>query len=115
MTSLTRQIGGALGVAAIGSGMALVYNSYLAQELHNFVPSARESISGSIQQTLSYATATANNAPAAAAKDAHVQALHLGAIGSALVAFIGALVALIWLPRNSSASSVATAPTEAMA
>jgi EmrB/QacA subfamily drug resistance transporter len=106
VSNTVRQVGGALGVAALGAVLSSVYRS----NLDAGVPAAaRESISGA------YGVAERAGAAGPAliqnANDAFLVAVHYAAIGSTVFALLGALVALIWLPGRRSAA--ASPPTTA--
>jgi MFS transporter, DHA2 family, multidrug resistance protein len=98
-----RQVGGALGVAVLGSVLAAVYRSQIGDL--DFLPGpartvARESISGAYGVA---AEAGAAGGPLLrAANDAYVAAMHWAAAGSAVVAVLGIAVVLAWLPRRSA-------------
>jgi len=111
-----RQIGGALGVAVLGSVLAAVYKQEIADTAAQMPAgpardAATESISGA------YGVAE-HAGPAAqglitAANEAFVSAMHWAAAGSALVALIGAAVVLAWLPSRSAPHGPETAAVAA--
>jgi MFS transporter, DHA2 family, multidrug resistance protein len=96
-----RQVGGALGVAVLGSVLSASYRSGITPALSE-LPERAQSLAGeSIGGTL----LLAEQLPVAqayplerAAVDAFVQAMHTTALCSAAVALVGALVVLRWLP-----------------
>jgi MFS transporter, DHA2 family, multidrug resistance protein len=99
-----RQVGGALGIAVLGSVLSAVYRSRVDGTLDGLPApartAARESISG--------AYGVAERAGAAAptvihtANEAFVAAMHWAAAGSAVVGVLGIGVVLAWLPRRSA-------------
>ncbi|WTW94562.1 MFS transporter [Streptomycetaceae bacterium NBC_01309] len=104
VTNTVRQVGGALGVAVLGSVLSSVYRDEIAGK---GVPKGADE---SIEATLG---AAAHAGPTGAgwvdpAKDAFVQAMHYSALGSAIVGAIGAVVVFKWMPRKS----VETAPDQ---
>jgi EmrB/QacA subfamily drug resistance transporter len=101
----TRELGGALGVAVIGSIMSSLYASQLSHALPDGVPApvaaaARASIGAGVQISGSFGAEIAD-----AARDAFVQAMSRASIVAALVAGLGALIAwrtLAWDDEPSS-------------
>jgi DHA2 family multidrug resistance protein-like MFS transporter len=106
VSNTIRQVGGALGVAALGAVLSSVYRDDL---VGNVPAAARESIAGA------YGVAERAGAAGPAliqnANDAFMSAVHVASIGSTVFALLGALVAAIWLPGKRSAA--APAPTTA--
>jgi EmrB/QacA subfamily drug resistance transporter len=105
-----RQIGGALGVAVLGSVLSGVYRGQISGQLRGLPAGARDAAAESVSAT--YAAAgqvggTAGNALLGAANDAFVTAMHWSAAGSAVAALIGVLAVLRWLPRHSAAHPTA--------
>jgi hypothetical protein len=109
----TRQIGGALGVAVIGSVLASTYGSAIGDFLSGTgaPPDAIEAAEGSIGgafavaenlQTLPVPNATdAAQALISTANDAFVDAMHWGLLVAAISTFIGALVVAVFLPARA--------------
>src|SRR4051812_16832906 len=117
VSNTIRQLGGALGVAALGAVISSVYRSQLGAAADGLPPAAasvaRESISGA------YGVAE-HAGPAGAAliqhaNDAFLTAMHDASIGSTVVALLGALVALIWLPGKRPANAPAPTSPEGLA
>jgi MFS transporter, DHA2 family, multidrug resistance protein len=104
VSNTLRQVGGALGVAVLGSALSQVYRSEIAGQLGGLPAAVRDQASESIAATY----AVANNAgPAGSAligpaNSAFVQAMHWSAGGAAIAALIGALAVLRWLPRQAA-------------
>jgi EmrB/QacA subfamily drug resistance transporter len=104
VSNTIRQVGGALGVAVLGSVLSAVYrgqvNPYVGDLPASARGAARESVSGG------YAVAEHLGAAGRAlidhVNDAYVQAMHYSAIGSAVAALIGLVVVSGWLPRHSA-------------
>jgi DHA2 family multidrug resistance protein-like MFS transporter len=105
-----RQVSAALGLAVLGSIVAGVYRDQVSPATQTLPAQAKTAASESI--TGAYGAAE-RIGPAAqplldAANAAFVNAMHWAAIGSLIVALIGAVVAGIWLPRRIAPI---TAPT----
>ncbi|HEY3481046.1 MAG TPA: MFS transporter, partial [Streptomyces sp.] len=98
-----RQVGGALGVAVLGSLLATVYRHGVQDHLGTLPPAARHSAGESIEATLGIADKLgAKGQPLIQpANDAFIHAMHLTAIGSAAVAFVGTVVVLLFLPAKA--------------
>jgi EmrB/QacA subfamily drug resistance transporter len=114
----TRQVGGALGVAILGSVMSSAYVSRVdAAMAGRPVPASARSL---IRDSLGGALQVANRLPGAlgdrinsTAKDAFMIGFHRGALVAAGAAFVGAMVAFRWLPaREAEPSEVAASADE---
>jgi EmrB/QacA subfamily drug resistance transporter len=112
-----RQVGGALGVAILGSVLAASYSAQLGGAVDALPASARAEASQSIVGTLeAVRQAEDGGDPEAAraaadlvdaAREAFVAAMHLTAVFTAAAALIAAAVVLAWLPgKRSRVSSV---------
>jgi EmrB/QacA subfamily drug resistance transporter len=102
-----RQVGGALGVAILGSVMASAYATRLGDSVDGLpAPArddARESIVatlGAVQQAQGGDVEVARSAAAvvAPAQDAFVGAMHLTALGTVAAALVATTVVLVWMP-----------------
>jgi EmrB/QacA subfamily drug resistance transporter len=103
VSNTVRQVGGALGVAVLGSVLSQVYRGEMAGPLSVLPAGVREAASESLAAT--YAAA-ADAGPAGAAlldpaNGAFVHAMHWAAGGSAIAALLGMVAVLRWLPRHS--------------
>ncbi len=103
MNDVTRQAGGALGVAIIGSIFASAYRARVEDGLADLPPRAAE-LAG---ESLGAAVRVAGELPAeagaqlfAAAGQAFTDALGIGAAAAAVVVFAGALAVLRFLPAR---------------
>ena len=103
MNDVTRQVGGALGVAVVGSLISTVYASRVADDTAALPEAARVSAEDSVGQANAVA-ATLGEADGAAlagaAADAYTAALGIGLTVPALLALIGAVVVRRWLPAR---------------
>jgi EmrB/QacA subfamily drug resistance transporter len=114
VSNTVRQVGGALGVAVLGSVLSEVYRGAMAGPLSGLPAAARDAASESLAAT--YAVA-ADAGPAGAAlldpaNSAYVQAMHWAAGGSALAGLIGVAAVLRWLPRHSVRHAPIVPPAE---
>ncbi|MCX4484224.1 DHA2 family efflux MFS transporter permease subunit [Streptomyces anulatus] len=109
-----RQVGGALGIAVLGSVLSTVYRGDIEGHLGAVPAGVREVAGESIEATLGVAEKlgpVAGKPLVAAANDAFVSAMHVTALGSAAVALIGAVVVGLFLPGRTPEAT--GAPAEA--
>ena len=110
-----RQVGGALGIAVLGSVLAAVYRARIHDQASALPAAGRHAASESISGA--YATAQhlggAGSRLIDTANSAFVDAMHAAALGSVLVALTGVIVVLAWLPRRSAVLPVPEAPAGA--
>ncbi len=113
----TRQMGGAVGVALLGSLMASRFSSEMVHQLSGIVPA---SVLGVAKTGISQALGSATQDPAAqpyssqiiaAAKNSYVSGFHLAVVVAAVVILIAAAGVMIWLPAR--ATDAEPAPAEA--
>jgi EmrB/QacA subfamily drug resistance transporter len=103
-----RQVGGALGVAILGSLLAASYSGHLGGAVDALPAGARAEASQSIVATLEAVGRVQEGGDAEAARaaadiveparEAFVAAMHVTAVVTAAAALIAALVVVIWLP-----------------
>jgi MFS transporter, DHA2 family, multidrug resistance protein len=113
VNTTVRQVGGALGVAILGSILSAGYRAGITPSLSVLPESVREVAGESIGSTQIAAAALppgAREQLEAAAVDAFIGGMHAAATGSAIVAFLGALVVLRWLPGRSRTPAVEVVP-----
>ncbi len=113
-----RQVGGALGVAVLGSVLSVVYRSQISEHLTRLPATLRDAASESIASTYAVAARMGGQTGAALigpANDAFVQAMHWAAGGSAVAALAGAAAVIRWLPSQSVHQPAAPAPAAAAA
>lgn len=102
----TRQVGGAVGVAVVGSVFTSIYASQLADSMtgKSISPQALTASKEGIGNAFAIASKAGGQAGAelvAAAKSAFVDAFHAGLLVGAGVALIGAIAVLIWMPARA--------------
>ncbi|HUR22885.1 MAG TPA: MFS transporter [Acidimicrobiales bacterium] len=95
----TRQVGGALGVAILGSLLASTYRSSLGTSVSE---AARASVGGALAVARDMG-GEQGAALARAAKQAYVDGMSVGVLVAAGVALVGGLVALLFLPSHAPA------------
>jgi Na+/melibiose symporter-like transporter len=111
-----RQVGGALGVAVLGSVLAAVYRDRIAASVSGLPKPVRDAASESISGAYGVADRLG---PAAgdlirAANETFVSAMHYAAWGSAVTAVLGVIVVLIWLPSRSVTDVPVPSPVETL-
>ena len=104
MNDTTRQIGGAIGVAVLGSIVASTYQSQMATKLDGkvragVVRAASDSVGGAIGAARDVAAPAARQV-IAAAQSSFVSGLHGAVIVGAAIIALGALGVLRWLPAR---------------
>jgi hypothetical protein len=100
-----RQVGGAMGVAVLGSLLSTSYRNGIDGHLGILPATDRHAAGESLQATLTVAgkLGPAGRALVRPALDAFIHAMHITAIGSAAVALVGAVVVLLFLPGKTAA------------
>jgi EmrB/QacA subfamily drug resistance transporter len=102
----TRQVGGAVGVAVVGSVFASIYGAQVRDAVSGkglppaAVASAKDSLGAALVVAKQIGGA-AGDAFAAVARSAFVDGFHAGLWVGAGVAFLGAIAALLWLPARA--------------
>jgi EmrB/QacA subfamily drug resistance transporter len=98
MNSLAMELGGALGVAVIGSVMDTVYTDKMATAVRSLPPQVAGPAGNSVGGAITIATrmGPAGTALAEAARSAFAQSLGIGALAAAGTLVVGALV-VVWL------------------
>ena len=111
VTNTVRQVGGALGVAVLGSLLSSVYRARIESSVADLPAGPRELASESLAGTHAVAAELGQTGDSliAAGNTAFIEAMHWAAGSSALVAVLGALVVLRWLPGHRSAPAVPVA------
>lgn len=102
----TRQMGGALGVAVLGSAFASVYSSKIADALSGAglpaeaVTGAQESMGGALHVAAQIGGPTGESI-VMLARQAFVEALHPAVLVGAAVALVGAVITALFLPARA--------------
>ncbi|MDX3265405.1 MFS transporter [Streptomyces sp. MI02-2A] len=102
-----RQVGGAMGVAVLGSLLSTTYRSGIDGHLDALPAFDRHTAGESVQATLTVAEklGPAGRALVQPAHDAFLHAMHITAAGSAAVALVGAAVVLVLLPGKTASGA----------
>ncbi|MFD6418474.1 MFS transporter [Streptomyces sp. NPDC060194] len=110
LSNTFRQVGGALGVAVLGSLLSSSYRDGIAGHLDAVPPALRHTAGESIEATRAIAEklGPAGEALTRHADDAFLHAMHLTALGGTAVALVGALVVALLLPGRPAARPDAT-------
>ncbi|MFF4797298.1 MFS transporter [Streptomyces sp. NPDC001351] len=105
LSNTFRQVGGALGIAVLGSVLSTAYRTGIEGKLGHLPAGLRETAGESIEATLGVAAKLGpqGRALVAPANDAFLHAMHVTALCGTVVAILGALVAFVFLPGKPSA------------
>jgi EmrB/QacA subfamily drug resistance transporter len=107
MNDTTRQVGGAVGVALLGSILASAFRPKVGDLLRDHVPG---SLLTRVEDSLGSALGVARDVPAArpfagriidAAQTSFVSGMHAAVLVAAAIAVIGGIGVLIWLPARA--------------
>jgi EmrB/QacA subfamily drug resistance transporter len=103
----TRQVGGALGVAIVGSVMSSIYRGDMGDVLAGspLSPDAAEQARASLGGALGVAGSIGGDTGrliADAAKESFVAGLHRGVLVASGAALVGAIVVFLWLPAHAA-------------
>jgi hypothetical protein len=103
VSNIFRQVGGALGVAVLGSVLAAVYRRGMAGSLTGLPETAQAEAGESISGAYGVAPHLGQAGPGLleSANNAFVSAMHWAAGAAALVAAAGVAVVLAYLPRRA--------------
>ncbi|MEU5401719.1 DHA2 family efflux MFS transporter permease subunit [Streptomyces sp. NPDC005963] len=112
-----RQVGGALGVAVLGSLLSIRYRAEMEGELANLPVGMRHAAGESIEGSLAVADrlGPAGEQLITRANAAFIDAMHLTALCAAAVALLGVVVALRWLPGRPRPSTGQPSPSTDLA
>jgi MFS transporter, DHA2 family, multidrug resistance protein len=115
VSNTIRQVGGALGVAILGSVLAAVYRSGIADGVAGLPGPARAAARESISGTYAVAQRLGGGGRLIdAGNTAFVQAMHWASAGSVLVTLLGVAVVLAWLPLRSGVPTPEPEPVQAL-
>ncbi|AEH09722.1 MULTISPECIES: MFS transporter [Protofrankia] len=100
ITNVTRNLGGALGIAVLGSLLAVRYRDELEPHLAAVPPPARTDATESVEAARAIAASLGPSGRTlwADASDAFVSAMHSTAIGCALAGLLGVIVVAVGMP-----------------
>jgi DHA2 family integral membrane protein (MFS transporter) len=100
LSNTFRQVGGALGIAVLGSVLSTSYRGGIEDDLAALPPGLRGTAGESIEATLGVAAKLGDRGRALAdpANDAFLHAMHVTALWGAGVAVVGAVVVGLFLP-----------------
>ncbi|MFE9770374.1 MFS transporter [Streptomyces sp. NPDC005931] len=106
LSNTFRQVGGALGIAVLGSVLSTAYRLGIEDELALLPPGARHAAGESIEATLAAADRMGPRGEALVgpANDAFLHAMHVTALWGAGIAVLGAVVVALFLPGRTPAS-----------
>lgn len=112
VNNVARQVAVAMGVAVLGSVVAQVYRDDLRGDLAALPAGAREAAGQSIESTHAVAgrMGPAGQALIDPANAAFVHAMHTAALAAAVIAFLGAMVVLKWMPGRDASAAPAALP-----
>jgi EmrB/QacA subfamily drug resistance transporter len=116
MNDTTRELGGALGIAVLGSIFASAYRSSVNDDLAGLPPDIADQVNGSLGEALQVADRLGPRAPEviSAAQHAFVDGMSRALSTGAVVAYAGAVIALVVLTKQPPARPGATAPEPAV-
>jgi EmrB/QacA subfamily drug resistance transporter len=115
LNDTTRQVGGALGVAILGSIFASSYGSHIVSSLRGLPSSSIAAATNSVGAALAIGAKIGGEQGAAivdGAKISFIHAMDRGLLVGAGIALLGSVVSLIWLP-NRAAEARPVQPEEA--
>jgi EmrB/QacA subfamily drug resistance transporter len=118
MNDTTRQVGGALGVAVLGSVFTSAYSSGLAHVLTRLPAQVAAEVESSVGAALGVAQrvgGTAGQGLAAVATQSFIHAMSRALVLGSAIALVGALVSLIWLPNRAEPDAEELRRIEALA
>ncbi|MFL5997560.1 MAG: MFS transporter [Streptomyces sp.] len=100
LSNTFRQVGGALGIAVLGSVLSTAYRNGIESHLGSVPAGVRHTAGESIEATLGVAAKLGprGDALVGPANDAFLHAMHVTALCGAGVALVGALVVALFLP-----------------
>ncbi|MFI8323161.1 MFS transporter [Streptomyces sp. NPDC085529] len=101
-----RQVGGALGVAVLGSVLSSVYRGEIEGHLGALPPALRTTAGESLEATLAVAEKLGAERLVAPAHQAFLDAMHVTAYASAGIAAVGAVVVAAFLPGRTPPAAV---------
>ncbi|MFF9894391.1 MFS transporter [Streptomyces longispororuber] len=115
LSNTFRQVGGALGIAVLGSVLSTAYRNGVEGELRVLPESARHTAGESIEATLGAAARLGPRGEAlvSSAHDSFLHAMHVTAVCGAGVALVGVVVVALFLPGKAPTPPDRDAPAPA--
>ena len=112
VSNTVRQVGGALGVAVLGSVLAGVYRGEIESATSTLPDAARAAANESIAGAYGVADqlGPAGQDVISAANDAFISAMHVASAVAAIIAVLGVLVVLRWLPGRNAKPQLTPEP-----
>ncbi|WP_067463400.1 MFS transporter [Actinomadura macra] len=110
INNTARQVAVAMGVAVLGSVIASVYRGDLRDDLAALPPDAREAAGESIAGAHAVASRVGGQTLVDHADAAFVHAMHTASVAAAVVAFLGALLVLKWMPGRDAGTQTEALP-----
>jgi DHA2 family integral membrane protein (MFS transporter) len=106
LSNTFRQVGGALGIAVLGSVLSTAYRDGIEGKLGHLPPGLRDTAGESIEATLGIAAKLGPHGKdlVGPANDAFLHAMHVTALCGVGVALIGAVVVAVFLPGRPPAA-----------
>ncbi|MFF9620612.1 MFS transporter [Streptomyces griseosporeus] len=117
LSNTFRQVGGALGIAILGSVLSASYRSGIEDKLGLLPPGLRDTAGESIEATLGVAARLGPRGDAliGPANDAFLHAMHVTALCGALVALLGTVLVAVFLPGRPAGPKQEEEQREAVA
>src|SRR5581483_8479497 len=103
MNDTTRELGGSLGIAVLGSVMASNYAAHVAKAVVGMPAQAAAAVKSSLAGGLTVAAQTGNGTLAATAKSAFMSGLTLSMVVGAVIILAAAALAFFGLPADEPA------------
>jgi hypothetical protein len=104
MNDTTRQVGGALGVAVVGSVMLSTYGSRVGEAITASKIPVPAGVVDQAKQSLATALGIAHGKPALVTEinEAFVSGMHRGVLFAAAATLLGAIIVFRWLPAHGT-------------
>ncbi len=101
----TRELGGTLGVAVLGSVLASIYGSRVASALHGLPGTVRDAAQSSVMGGVHVGAASHDPALAASVQHAFLAGFHDASLVAAAATLVGAVVVATALPARARAAA----------
>jgi len=100
MNDTTRELGGALGIAVLGSVMASTYAAHVGRAVAGLPATAAAAVKSSLAGALAVAGQTGNGSLAQTAKSAYMSGMTLAMVVGAGIILVAAVLAFTGLPAD---------------